>query len=814
MLRDCLALLRPLMVSLPLAITLMASSAQAADTPRCSPAPLGETQLFLRGTMNNWTASEDHEFQYHCDAYYLNVALQGRQEFKIGDPAWADASTFGGHGSFNAGQKLPLARGKEGGNLVFSFEGEQTLRLAFDQGRPTLVVGPKSFADPRRVAITNPVALSLRFDSRSATHKRPFGAVTEGTVVDFAIDAQPGVATMTLVIEKRRLEGNQEVLEYSEVARLPMSKARHAPQERWTARHRFTEKAVYGYYFVAQIGDQAYVYQNNRDSIYWTREKGSNGVGSVDLLPANRKQIRRFRTTVFAKDFVVPAYAKDLVYYYVFPERFRNGDKTNDPKVGRDTYQDKPIEVHARWAGKPFRPDTGDGSDKVFNNDFFGGDLAGIIEKLDYIAELGANAIYMTPVFTAASNHKYDTADYHNIDPRFGSNADFERLCKEAAKRGIRVILDVSLNHTGSDSIYFDRFAKHARDGKKGAFYGGKPNPQSPWYDWYRFDTTQTAPDKQYSGWVGVADLPELNKQSASFRRFAYGPGGVMQQWLDAGAAGWRMDVAPWVPDDFWAEWRKAVKAHRPGAITIAETWFEASKHFLGDGFDSTMNYVLRNALLDYAAGKKARELVHNVELMREVYPPQAFYALMNVLSTHDAARSVHVLGWHDDLKDPAKIGEAKQRYKLALFFQMTFPGAPAIFYGDEVGMTGGDDPFNRGPYPWADEGGQPDLDMLAEVKRLTSLRRAHAVLRHGSLGAPLLADDHVIVHARQLGQRWAITATNNANTPQTVTVVLPAAAAQHRQWQDALTGAKLQPTGQRLTLTVPPLYGSVILAR
>ncbi|MED5621675.1 alpha-amylase family glycosyl hydrolase [Ideonella sp. BN130291] len=805
--------MRSFLAGLLLTAAFAASAATASTKPMssdCTPAPLGDTALYLRGGMNNWTASDDHEFQWSCDAYYLNVNLQQRLEFKIGDAAWRDASTFGaaaGGGTIEAAAPFALARADSrggAGNLVFTFSGEHTLRLALDGGAARLTIGPKSFIDRTREPITDPVALSLHHDSRDLRDKSPFGAVTAGTTVSFGVAARPGVRAITLVIEKRRLEGNQELLEYSPVARVPMQLDGHG---RWTARHAFDAPSVYGYYFEAQIGDKTYVLHNNRDSVPWTREKGSNGTAAVELMPSAPHRIRRLRHTVYAADFEVPAWAQDAVYYYIFPERFRNGDRRNDPKPGTDRYQDKGVEFHTEWLDKPHRPGSGDGSDDVYNNDFFGGDLAGIIDKLDYIAGLGVNTIYMTPVFTAASNHKYDTADYRNIDPHFGSNAEFTRLCDEAAKRGIRVVPDASLNHTGADSIYFNRFGNH---GQQGAFQGGKIRPDSPYADWYSFDTTQAEADKQFKGWVGVTDLPELNKQSAGFRRFAYGEGGVMQLWLDRGAAGWRMDVAPWVPDDFWREWRRAIKAHKPDAITIAETWFEASKFFLGDSFDSTMNYVFRNALLDYAAGGKAGVLAANLELMRELYPPQAFHAVMNLLSTHDAARSLHVLGWTPEVIDPAKIAEAKQRMKLAVFFQMTYPGAPAVYYGDEVGVTGGDDPYNRATYPWADLGGKPDTGMLEEFKRLIGLRKEHAVLRRGQLQAPLHVDDHVLVLARRLGDTWAVTATNNDTVAHSVQVKLPDGAP--GVWRELLTGQAHRSDGGTLSIQLPPLAGSALL--
>jgi glycosidase len=266
------------------------------------------------------------------------------------------------------------------------------------------------------------------------------------------------------------------------------------------------------------------------------------------------------------------------------------------------------------------------------------------------------------------------------------------------------------------------------------------------------------------------------------------------------------------VPDDFWREWRSAIKQHRPDALTVAETWFDASKYFLGDMFDSTMNYIFRNTVLEYAAGGKASDLYRNMELMREAYPSQAFYALMNLLSTHDQARSLHYLGWQSDKDAPALIARAKQRFKLALFFQMSFPGAPAVYYGDEVGVTGGDDPYNRAPYPWADQGGQPDTELLAEVKRLIKLRKDNPVLRRGSIEAPLLLDDHVIVLGRKLDKQVAISASNNSETAQTVTIALPEqfhAAA----FTDALTGASYTAVQGRISFTVPPLFGTLLLS-
>jgi glycosidase len=797
----------------------------------CSAPPLGDTTLYLRGSMNQWQPDEATEFAWRCNAYLLHTSLDGEHRFKIADEGWSAAAIFGNApGGSAAGLPPRLAGGPATADLVARFAGAQTLRLVIDASGAQLQLLPgHAGANPAR-PVTDPVALSLRHDSRALSDKSPFGAVPAGTSVQFAFSALPGVQAATLVLERRRLEGDQTLLAYTPLARIAMQRSAGATPgtERFSASHRFDDVSVHGYWFAVRIGGRDYVLQNNRDSIHWTREKGSNGMAVVDEQPAAERQarsIRRLRLSVYRPDFQPPDWAADAVYYYVFPERFRNGDPGNDPQPGRQRYQNHGIELHRRWLDVPYKPGSGDGSDAAYNNDFFGGDLAGIIDKLDHIQALGANVIYLTPVFQAASNHKYDTGDFLRIDPGFGSNADFTRLTQQAARRGLRVVVDTSLNHTGSDSPYFDRYGNFA-GGAPGAFANGRIRPDSPWAGWYRFDPGQTDPDRQYQGWAGTPDLPELDKNAPAWRDFAYrSPDSVTRHWLRAGASGWRMDVAPFVPDDFWREWRTVVKATDPQAITIAETWFDASKHLLGDMFDSTMNYIFRNAVLDYAAGGAASASLRHLELVRELYPPPAFHALMNLLSTHDQPRALHHFGdtrIGGPMVDAATVALARRRLELALLLQMSYPGAPAIYYGDEVGLTGGADPYNRAPFPWADQGGAPDEALHAQVRRMTAMRQAHPVLRRGMLLAPLALetpDDAVLVLARRLGDgsgggaqaTWAITAFNNAETPRTVRVQLPADAPSGRYaaaWGDGPAEAQ----GGQMQLTLPALGGRVLV--
>ena len=773
----------------------------------CQAAPQTIPPMYLRGSMNGWTAQEDFEFVWDCNAFYLNVKLQGEHEFKLADAKWQAQSSWSVPDRMmaTAPNAMALLPDKPNGpSTKLTFSGLHTLRLSFLSGHALLELLPQTFVDPRQVVVTNPVALSLYHHSRELASRQPFGAVPQNQTVNWTLKALPGVEQATLVLDVRRLEGNQEILDYRNLARINMKRTQTDTHDLFKASYRFKDKAIYGYWFEVTIDGVQYVYQNNTDAIYWTQEKGSGGLGQVSPAPDQERRIRRFRVTVYDPAFQVPHWAQDAVYYFIFPDRYRNGNPANDPKVGERKYQNHPIEVHANWLDKPYKPGTGDGSDAHYNNDFFGGDLEGVIQKLDDIQDLGANTIYMTPVFKAASNHKYDTADFQEIDPAFGSNADFTRLTQEAAKRGIRIIADASLNHVGADSKYFDRFGNF-KSQSQGAFTTNQIQANSPYASWFTLDPTQTDPEKQFKGWVGVADLPELNKKSPGWRQYAYGDkDSVTRKWLKLGASGWRMDVAPWVPDDFWREWRKAVKQTKPDAMTIAETWFDASKYFLGDTFDATMNYVLRNAILDFANGSDARTLSANLEHLREAYPPQAFHALMNLLSSHDQARALHVLGGPLGAS-PEALQKAKQKLRLATAVQMSLPGSPTVYYGDEVGVSGGDDPYNRMTYPWADLGGQPDMALRADFKALLKLRQDRSVLRRGVLSAPLISTASSLVLTRHTPTEQVLMAFNNSEQIQTHTFKAPPALLKQQgaMWWG---NGKVTVEGQQMTVSIPPL--------
>ncbi|MEM5768287.1 MAG: alpha-amylase family glycosyl hydrolase, partial [Bacillota bacterium] len=368
----------------------------------------------------------------------------------------------------------------------------------------------------------------ILFDSKSELDKLPFGAVPAGTSVRFGLRMAETLEATSLSLVVIR-DTDRLV---SEQALSPVWTERG--YTRWEGSFVFTETGLYWYHFKALTAESARVI-----------EKTSAGASFATGEP------RSWQLTAYAPDYTTPDWIKRGAFYHIFVDRFKKGG--NRPvRAGALARED--------WGGVPvYLPDA---RGEITNNDFFGGDLDGIIEKLPYLQELGISCIYLSPVFEAASNHKYDTADYLKLDPAFGDEALFARLCAEAGRRGIRVICDGVFNHTGSDSVYFNR------EGNYGA--GGAYRDQaSPYYEWYGFTEW---PDK-YDAWWGITTLPQIKKDSASFREFICGENGVLEKWLAFGASGWRLDVADELSEEFLRALRRTVKAADPEALIIGEVW-------------------------------------------------------------------------------------------------------------------------------------------------------------------------------------------------------------------------------------------------
>ena len=489
--------------------------------------------------------------------------------------------------------------------------------------------------------------------------------------------------------------------------------------------------------------------------------------------------------------------------YQIFPDRFCRLAVPDARGMVGDRL------VHADWDELPaFGPDE---TGEVRCRDFFGGSLAGICSKLDYLASLSVTTLYLCPIFESASNHRYDTADYRAIDPMLGAEEDFRTLCREAEKRSIRVLLDGVFNHNGSTSRYFNA------DG----FYpelGAAQSKDSPYYPWYRFTHW---PDG-YDAWWGVHTLPAVNEECPSYREFIVdGEDSVVRHWLRLGASGWRLDVADELPDDFIADIRAAMEQEKPDSILLGEVWEDGSnkiaysrrrRYLLGSETHGLMNYPFRTAALGWLTGGDAADFRETMETIRENYPPAAFYGAMNFLGTHDTPRILTLLGARETPPtqaeraayrlSPEELAMGLARLRLGAMLLFTFPGSPTVYYGDEAGMQGFEDPLNRATYPWGCE----DAALLALYRRLGQLRRGRTSLQSGSI-AYLAAEGGVLAILRQSGAERTLTALNAGDTP--AELALPWADTVARS---ALDGQEFFVPDGVLRLTLPPVSGMILI--
>ena len=464
--------------------------------------------------------------------------------------------------------------------------------------------------------------------------------------------------------------------------------------------------------------------------------------------------------------------------------------------------------VHKDWEeAQVWKPDA---KGEIRNNDFFGGSLAGITSKLDDLAEMGVSVLYLNPIFEAASNHRYNTADYAKIDPMLGTEEDFKTLCAEAKRRGIRVMLDGVFNHTGSQSRYFNA------DG----FYptlGAAQSKESPYYNWFAF---KHWPDDCESWW-GINTLPAVQEEHPDYVDYIIeNEDSIVRHWLRCGASGWRLDVADELPDWFIAKLRAAVEESDPDAFVLGEVWEDASikvaynqrrRYFMGQELHGVMNYPFRTALIDYLCGGDAHAFEDAMETIRENYPPAAFYSCMNFLGTHDTARILTMLGADSKPEEkaaraayqlsPAERTRGLARLKLAALILFTFPGAPTIYYGDEAAMEGWEDPFNRSTYPW----GKENSDLKARFTLLGNLRKNRTSLQTGKIRY-LYSNKSLLVYAREDKDEYSVTLVNASD--QEIPFFLPWT---NDRATDLLTCTAYEANSGTVELVLPP-YGGLLL--
>ena len=469
-----------------------------------------------------------------------------------------------------------------------------------------------------------------------------------------------------------------------------------------------------------------------------------------------------FQLTVSDFAYEAPEKMYGGIIYHVFVDRFRRG--------GDVPVSDGAVLVSGEWKNIPEYPEYPGAPMK--NNTFYGGTLYGIIEKLDYIASLGTTAIYLSPIFSSPSNHKYDTADYMTVDEMFGGDEALEALIEEAKKRNIVIILDGVFNHTGDDSIYFNKYSRFDTVGA----YNSKKSPYYPWFDF------QHHPDK-YTSWWGISILPRINPDISECGEYLAGEGGVIDKYRKMGVYGFRLDVADELSDNFISKIKERL-SQGGESILYGEVWEDASnkiaydvrkKYYLGNELDGVMNYPVRVGLIDYIVNKGTDKLEYALSEVLNNMPPRIRNAQMNLFGSHDTVRIITALSGipagnrnNAELRttrlSPSERKTASSRLMSAYTILATLPGVPSIFYGDEVGLEGYSDPFCRMPYPW----GKEDKEILNHYKKVGAIRRNNTVYREGDFKL-LEITKETLLFARYDKNNAYITAYNNSDSSVTL---------------------------------------------
>ena len=603
-----------------------------------------------------------------------------------------------------------------------------------------------------------------------------------------------------------------------------------------------------------------YKFKINRDT--------TNGFYSDDYLDDNDnvdkdgtgiatdgESFNSFQITVYDPNFQTPAWLQNANVYHILPDRFRNGDQSNDycrqgATTGCPTYYgSQQAFTYNLWNTQICDPRSStSGCAGEYSNQFYGGDLLGVQNELDYIQSLGMDTIYMNPIFAARSYHRYDTDNYLHVDAALGGDSAFTALATELNRRGMQVILDGVFNHASSDGMYFDRYDRY---GGTDPNIGACLSLGSTWRTWFNFtDDNVPCGSNDYSGWFGLDSLPTFNHGIDAVKDFFYrAPGNVTQTWYSQGASGWRFDVADDgnFPHSWWADYRTFAKTYNSNGPLIGEIWPNASQWLAGDQMDAVMNYRFRKNITGFVRnaewhddnnngtndipGLTPSQFDHAVRAVRDDYPPQATAAMLNLLDSHDVNRALYVMTESGD----SGLTQAKQRLELAALFQFTYVGAPMVYYGDEVAVNSPSlasssngpigDPYTRPPYPWLDQAGDPtiygppDTSVQSYYSNLAHLRKQYPVLRDGSYVTLLTGDTqdpgtapNTYAYARVSGDVTAVVAMNNGSTSNTATIPVNGLISDGSQLQDAISGQTYSVSAGNISLTLAPRTGVLLL--
>lgn len=699
-------------------------------------------------------------------------------------------------------------------------------------------------------------AEAVKYDSKDAAYKSVYGAVAEGQEVTFSLDTGKDATKAELIV------AGAETINYN------MELKDNGEKKIWSKSVSFDTYGQYTYFFAVYYGAYVQIYCD---------DDGYYGTGKLTDLSA----LKAYDLVVYKDGFKTPDWMKNAVIYQIFPDRFFNADTSND-EVQKSSRGSVNYEFPKDWYTLPENPEQEDGNpdqypanafvgDRNWNNEMYGGDLKGITERMDYLKALGVNVIYLNPVFSSISSHRYDATDYRKIDPILGDLGDFQKLVKIAEENNMHIVLDGVFNHVSDDSVYFDRYYKFVGQDKKVGAYpywafvydymkenevtkeeakaaakehftalGVEDFSYTEWFlinqdtikDEDEEEVCDTIGDRKglpvysYEGWWGYDSMPVIMSTEGSeyqtgnwAQEIIDGDDCVTQYWISQGSNGWRLDVANEVSDETWQHFRQSVKGLDSDAVIIGEIWDDATEYILGDMYDSVMNYVFRNAVLSFAKGGSAKESVKELEKIRERYPKEAFYAMMNLVGSHDTARLLSFLDGVDDDRNQKDAEhafptyektseEAKQSQYLVALIQMTYAGAPTIYYGDELGMTGADDPDNRRAMIW----GKGNKELLEWYARLASIRSQYEALRTGELRPIDLDDDALMGYVRTDGGDTLCVITNNSMTEKTITYKMPEELqAAVLTITDIISGEEYSVDDGEVVVTIPAKRGVVL---
>ncbi|MBD5464819.1 MAG: glycosidase [Lachnospiraceae bacterium] len=709
---------------------------------------------------------------------------------------------------------------------------------------------------------------NIFYDSKDTVYKDPYGAIEVGTEVKFSIQTGDDAEKVALVVKGK----DKKTIWVEE------PETEENGKKIWSMKASFDKIGEYHYFFAVSNGSAISIYSDDEAKNY--------GIGmSTDLLNAVPYDL-----IVYQKGYKTPDWMKDAVIYQIFPERFYNGDVSNDT-ITSDARGSVQYEYMPDWYIIPKNPEQMElhpdtyptfayKGDENFSNDIYGGDLKGITKRIDYLKELGITVIYLNPVFESISAHRYDTSDYMNIDPILGTLGDFEELVEVAADNGMHVVLDGVFNHVSDDSVYFDRYYEYLEEGtdKIGAYpywayvydymaekkatqedaekaakkyfteeYGITNYDYVEWFDVFtsalKDDKGEEVCDEGglragkpvygYDGWWGYDSMPIIKAtngseyQTGTWAKEVIGKNetstasddSVTQYWLSKGMDGWRLDVANEVSDETWQHFRKSVKALDSDNVIIGEIWTDASEYLLGDMYDSVMNYMFRNAAVTFVRDGKVQEAVDVLERLRERYPEEAFYAMMNLVDSHDTTRILSYLDGIDDDRNQKEINEAfptyentsdlaKKKQYLIAFMQFTYAGAPTIYYGDELGMVGADDPDDRRPMIW----GQGDQELVEWYAKLAKIRSNYTALRTGSIEMVETEGETILSYVRRDEDAAVLVMMNNGEAAVSSTVNVSDLDMDVTTLTDLVTGTDYSVTDGSITVEVPALKGVILV--